>query len=400
MPNFKYKAMNKKGERLEGTYNAISRDEVIEMISSNNYYPLMVEEIREGTKIELRLFERVTTKDIAIFCRQFYTMLDAGVSINSAVHILSEQLTNRKLKDALGDMEDQVRKGQTLSESMRKHNKIFPDLLISMIETGEVSGNLDSVLLRMSTHYEKENKINNKVKSAMIYPAVLSVVTVVIVVVLITFVMPTFIGIFEDSGVELPLATRILLGMSSGIRRHGLLILFGIATFVVLIRYYFRSESGNLFSSKAKLAIPILKGLNQKIIVSRFTRTLSTLLASGVTLVQSLEVVADIMGNKLAEEAVIKVREDVIKGEGLSGPIGEIKLFPSMLSSMIKIGEESGSLDDILNKTADFYDEELEVAVQTATAMLEPLLIVVMGVVMGFIIISIMLPMFNMYNNI
>lgn len=400
MPNFKYKAMNKKGERLEGTYNAISRDEVIEMISSNNYYPLMVEEIREGTKIELRLFERVTTKDIAIFCRQFYTMLDAGVSINSAVHILAEQLTNRKLKDALGDMEDQVRKGQTLSESMRKHNKIFPDLLISMIETGEVSGNLDSVLLRMSTHYEKENKINNKVKSAMIYPAVLSVVTVVIVVVLITFVMPTFIGIFEDSGVELPLATRILLGMSSGIRRHGLLILFGIATFVVLIRYYFRSESGNLFSSKAKLAIPILKGLNQKIIVSRFTRTLSTLLASGVTLVQSLEVVADIMGNKLAEEAVIKVREDVIKGEGLSGPIGEIKLFPSMLSSMIKIGEESGSLDDILNKTADFYDEELEVAVQTATAMLEPLLIVVMGVVMGFIIISIMLPMFNMYNNI
>lgn len=400
MPNFKYKAMNKKGERLEGTYNAISRDEVIEMISSNNYYPLMVEENREGTKIELRLFERVTTKDIAMFCRQFYTMLDAGVSINSAVHILAEQLTNRKLKDALGDMEDQVRKGQTLSESMRKHDKIFPDLLISMIETGEVSGNLDSVLLRMSTHYEKENKINNKVKSAMIYPAVLSVVTVVIVVVLITFVMPTFIGIFEDSGVELPLATRILLGMSSGIRRHGLLILFGIATFVVLIRYYFRSESGNLFSSKAKLAIPILKGLNQKIIVSRFTRTLSTLLASGVTLVQSLEVVADIMGNKLAEEAVIKVREDVIKGEGLSGPIGEIKLFPSMLSSMIKIGEESGSLDDILNKTADFYDEELEVAVQTATAMLEPLLIVVMGVVMGFIIISIMLPMFNMYNNI
>lgn len=400
MPNFKYKAMNKKGERLEGTYNAISRDEVIEMISSNNYYPLMVEEIREGTKIELRLFERVTTKDIAIFCRQFYTMLDAGVSINSAVHILAEQLTNRKLKDALGDMEDQVRKGQTLSESMRKHNKIFPDLLISMVETGEISGNLDSVLLRMSIHYEKENKINNKVKSAMIYPAVLSVVTVVIVVVLITFVMPTFIGIFEDSGVELPLATRILLGMSSGIRRHGLLILFGIATFVVLIRYYFRSESGNLFSSKAKLAIPILKGLNQKIIVSRFTRTLSTLLASGVTLVQSLEVVADIMGNKLAEEAVIKVREDVIKGEGLSGPIGEIKLFPSMLSSMIKIGEESGSLDDILNKTADFYDEELEVAVQTATAMLEPLLIVVMGVVMGFIIISIMLPMFNMYNNI
>lgn len=400
MPNFKYKAMNKKGERLEGTYNAISRDEVIEMISSNNYYPLMVEEIREGTKIELRLFERVTTKDIAIFCRQFYTMLDAGVSINSAVHILAEQLTNRKLKDALGDMEDQVRKGQTLSESMRKHNKIFPDLLISMIETGEVSGNLDSVLLRMSTHYEKENKINNKVKSAMIYPAVLSVVAIVVVTILLTFVMPTFIDMFTESGVELPLSTKILLGMSGGLQKHGLLILLAVVTIVILFRYYLKTDSGKLFSSRLKLKIPVIKKLNQKIIVSRFTRTLSTLLSSGVTLVQALEVVSDVVGNKVAEEALSRIREAVIKGEGLSTPISEDKLFPSMLASMVKIGEESGSLDDILNKTADFYDEELEVTVQTTTALLEPLLIVIMGVVMGFIIISIMLPMFNMYGSI
>lgn len=400
MPNFKYKAMNKKGERLEGTYNAISRDEVIEMISSNNYYPLMVEEIREGTKIELRLFERVTTKDIAIFCRQFYTMLDAGVSINSAVHILAEQLTNRKLKDALGDMEDQVRKGQTLSESMRKHNKIFPDLLISMIETGEVSGNLDSVLLRMSTHYEKENKINNKVKSAMIYPAVLSVVAIVVVTILLTFVMPTFIDMFTESGVELPLSTKILLGMSGGLQKHGLLIFLAVVIIVILFRYYLKTDSGKLFSSRLKLKIPVIKKLNQKIIVSRFTRTLSTLLSSGVTLVQALEVVSDVVGNKVAEEALSRIREAVIKGEGLSTPISEDKLFPSMLASMVKIGEESGSLDDILNKTADFYDEELEVTVQTTTALLEPLLIVIMGVVMGFIIISIMLPMFNMYGSI
>lgn len=400
MPNFKYKAMNKKGERLEGTYNAISRDEVIEMISSNNYYPLMVEEIREGTKIELRLFERVTTKDIAIFCRQFYTMLDAGVSINSAVHILAEQLTNRKLKDALGDMEDQVRKGQTLSESMRKHNKIFPDLLISMIETGEVSGNLDSVLLRMSTHYEKENKINNKVKSAMIYPAVLSVVAIVVVTILLTFVMPTFIDMFTESGVELPLSTKILLGMSGGLQKHGLLILLAVVIIVILFRYYLKTDSGKLFSSRLKLKIPVVKKLNQKIIVSRFTRTLSTLLSSGVTLVQALEVVSDVVGNKVAEEALSRIREAVIKGEGLSTPISEDKLFPSMLASMVKIGEESGSLDDILNKTADFYDEELEVTVQTTTALLEPLLIVIMGVVMGFIIVSIMLPMFNMYSSI
>ncbi len=327
-------------------------------------------------------------------------MLDAGVSINSAVHILAEQLTNRKLKDALGDMEDQVRKGQTLSESMRKHNKIFPDLLISMIETGEVSGNLDSVLLRMSTHYEKENKINNKVKSAMIYPAVLSVVAIVVVTILLTFVMPTFIDMFTESGVELPLSTKILLGMSGGLQKHGLLIFLAVVIIVILFRYYLKTDSGKLFSSRLKLKIPVIKKLNQKIIVSRFTRTLSTLLSSGVTLVQALEVVSDVVGNKVAEEALSRIREAVIKGEGLSTPISEDKLFPSMLASMVKIGEESGSLDDILNKTADFYDEELEVTVQTTTALLEPLLIVIMGVVMGFIIISIMLPMFNMYGSI
>ncbi|MDD7795768.1 type II secretion system F family protein [Clostridium sp. 'White wine YQ'] len=400
MPNYRYKAMNQKGERLQGTYKAESEDEVINMISANNYYPLLVEEIQEGTKIELSSFEKVKTKDIAVFCRQFYTMLNAGVTINRSLHILSMQLTNKKLKESVGNIEEEVKKGQTLSEAMKMQGNIFPNLLVSMIETGEVSGNLDSVFLRMSTHYEKENKINNKVKSAMIYPAVLSVVAVVVVVVLLTFIMPTFIDLFTQSGAELPIPTKILLAISGGLRNYGLIIIFIVASIGFLIRYYFRSEAGQLTSSKIKLSLPILKTLNQKIIVSRFTRTLATLLSSGVTLVQALEVVSSVVGNKVAEEILNKVRESVIKGEGLANSISENSIFPPMLSSMIMIGEESGSLDDILNKTADFYDEELETAVQRATAMLEPLLIVVMGVVIGFIIISIMLPMFSMYNNI
>nr|WP_207753663.1 type II secretion system F family protein [Clostridium paridis] len=392
--------MNQKGERLQGTYKAESEDEVINMISANNYYPLLVEEIQEGTKIQLFSFEKVKTKDIAVFCRQFYTMLNAGVTINRSLHILSMQLTNKKLKESVGNIEEEVKKGQTLSEAMKMQGNIFPNLLVSMIETGEVSGNLDSVFLRMSTHYEKENKINNKVKSAMIYPAVLSVVAVVVVVVLLTFIMPTFIDLFTQSGAELPTPTKILLAISGGLRSYGLIIIFIVTIIGFLIRSYFRSEAGQLTSSKIKLSLPILKTLNQKIIVSRFTRTLSTLLSSGVTLVQALEVVSSVVGNKVAEEILNKVRESVIKGEGLANSISESNIFPPMLSSMIMIGEESGSLDDILNKTADFYDEELETAVQRATAMLEPLLIVVMGVVIGFIIISIMLPMFNMYNNI
>nr|WP_275297856.1 type II secretion system F family protein [Clostridium sp. YIM B02551] len=392
--------MNQKGERLQGTYKAESEDEVINMISANNYYPLLVEEIQEGTKIQLFSFEKVKTKDIAVFCRQFYTMLNAGVTINRSLHILSMQLTNKKLKESVGNIEEEVKKGQTLSEAMKMQGSIFPNLLVSMIETGEVSGNLDSVFLRMSTHYEKENKINNKVKSAMIYPAVLSVVAVVVVVVLLTFIMPTFIDLFTQSGAELPTPTKILLAISGGLRNYGLIIIFIVIIIGFSIRSYFKSEAGQLTSSKIKLSLPVLKTLNQKIIVSRFTRTLSTLLSSGVTLVQALEVVSSVVGNKVAEDILSKVRESVIKGEGLANSISESSIFPPMLSSMIMIGEESGSLDDILNKTADFYDEELETAVQRATALLEPLLILVMGVVIGFIIISIMLPMFNMYNNI
>ncbi|GFZ32517.1 type II secretion system protein F [Clostridium zeae] len=399
MPNFKYKAMNENGDRLQGTYSADSRDEVMDMISANNYYPLLVEEIQQGTTINLSIFDRVSTKDIAIFCRQFYTMLDAGVSINSSLNILARQLPNKKLKEVLSKVEDNVKKGETLSESMKLQGKVFPDLLISMVETGEMSGNLDSVMLRMSTHFEKENKINNKIKGAMVYPAVLSVLAVSVVTVLLTFVLPTFIDMFTQSGVELPVPTKILLAISGALSKHGFLILLIIVLIVLGLRYYFKSDSGQLFISKFKLTFPIVKGLNQKIIVSRFTRTLSTMLSSGVSLVQALETVSEVVGNKIAQNKLLEIREELIKGEGLSKPIEESKIFPPMLASMIKIGEESGSLDEILNKTADFYDEEVETTIQTTTALIEPLLLIVMGGIVGFIVISIMMPMFTMYNN-
>lgn len=400
MAIFKYKAMNQKGERIEGTYTAASRDEVMNMISANNYYPLGIEEVIESTKIELSLFERVKVRDISIFCRQLYTMLNAGVSVNNALNILSNQITNKKLKNVVINLEERVKKGETLSEAMNEHSNVFPALLISMVEAGEMSGNLDGVFDRMAVHFEKETKINNKVKSAMIYPTILAIVAVVVVIILLAFVMPTFIKMFADSGVELPLVTKILLGASNALRNYGLVffIIF-IAISVFLFRYK-QTEKGKIFISKTKLSVPILKTLNKKIITSRFTRTLSTLLSSGIGIVQAIEVVSSVVGNKIAQQVLYEVREDLVKGEGLSNSIKKSDLFPPMLSSMIMIGEESGSLDDILNKTADFYDEELEVAVQTATALLEPLLIVVMGLVMGLIVIAIMLPMFSMYNMI
>lgn len=400
MPLYKYKAMNDKGERIEGSYTANSRDAVISMISTNNYYPLKIEEVNERGKIDFNSFKKVNTKEIAIFCRQFYTMLDAGLAINNALHILAEQLTNKKLRETLAKVEEEVRKGSTLSEAMKEHNKVFPELLTNMVETGELSGNLDMIMLRMSNHYEKENKTNNKIKSAMVYPIILATVAVAVVALILIFVMPVFVGMFTSSGVVLPASTRMLLGLSDGLRNHFIAIVISIVIIVMTIRYYLKTDNGILFANKMKLSLPIIRNLNEKIIVSRFTRTLSTMLSSGVPLMQGLQVVGQVVGNKIVQEALNKAREKVIKGEGLADPIKETGLFPPMLSSMIKIGEESGSLDEILNKTADFYDDELDTAITTFTSLLEPVMLVVMGVLVGFLLISIVQPMFSMYNTI
>lgn len=400
MKKFKYRAMKQDGKKVDGDYEANSKDDVIAMITSNGYYPLKVEEVNESVNIDFKFGEKVTTKDMAVFCRQMYTMLDAGVSINNALNMLSNQVSNKKLRATVAEVEDSVKKGEMLSEAMAKHDEVFPKLLISMIQSGEVSGNLDGMMLRMSVHFEKENKLNNKVKAAMTYPAVLSIVAVSAVMFIMTFVMPTFIEMFESEGIELPISTQILMSISGFLSNNILIIIFGIIIFVVLFNFYKRTEHGIITLSTLKLSLPAIGALNKKIIVSRFTRTLSTLLSSGVSLVQALPIVASVVGNKVAEDELMKIRERVVRGDGLSGPIKECDIFPPMLASMVSIGEEAGSLDDILNKTADFYDEEVEQAIQTTTALIEPLLIVVMGIAIGFIVVSIMLPMFDMYTQI
>lgn len=398
MAKFKYRAMGSEGNKITGDYEAASKDEVIAMITSNGYYPLMVQQLEESTKIEFNLFSKVKTKDIAIFCRQLYTMLDAGVSINKALNIMSGQIENKLLKEAVKDIEERVKKGEMLSEAMKKHQEIFPKLLIAMVQSGEISGNLDTMMLRMSNHYEKENKINNKIKSAMIYPAVLSLVALAAIMFIMLYVMPTFIEMFESEGIDLPVTTKILLGMSGFLSNNILIILLACTAMVIAFTFYKKTEHGIYTLSSLKLKLPIIGQLNKKIIVSRFTRTLSTLTASGVSLIQAIPVVGEVLGNKIAEDALLKIKEEVVKGSGLSGPIRECGIFPEMLSSMVTIGEETGQLDDILNKTADFYDEEVEQAIVTTTSLLEPILIVVMGIVIGFIVISVMLPMFDMYS--
>lgn len=396
MKKFKYKAMKNDGTKTSGEYEANSREDVMEMITSNGYYPLKVEEVIESATINIK--RKIKVKEISVFCRQMYTMLDAGVPLINALNLMSTQVTNKHLVEIVKVLEEDVRKGEMLSNSMRKFPEAFPTLLTSMVESGEASGNLDEMFLRMSTHFEKENKINNKVKAAMIYPIILACVGVAALAVVMIFVMPTFVSLFDSSGAELPAATRFLIGLSNFMANHFIIVLGILIAIIVAIVVYSKTESGIYFFAKLKISFPLVKDLNRKMIVSRFTRTLSTLLASGVSLVESLPIVSAVLNNVIAEDEVLKIRERVVKGEGLSNPIDECELFPPMLSSMVRIGEESGSLDDMLNKTADFYDEEVEQAIQTLTSMLEPIMIIIMGVVIGFMVIALMLPLYDSYN--
>ncbi|MDY2729687.1 MAG: type II secretion system F family protein [Clostridium sp.] len=396
MNTYSYRAMKDDGKKLEGMYEANSRDEVVEMITANGFYPLKVEEVTKGKKTEIRLNNRVTTKDLAIFCRQLYTMLDAGVSITNSLNMLAMQLPSPRLRTILSEIEESVKKGEMLSVAMKRY-KEFPQLLISMVESGESTGNIDTMMLRMANHFEKETKTNNKVKSAMIYPICLAVVAVAAVMFILTFVMPTFAELFEENGADLPFITSAMIGASDFLKSYWFIIVAIIAIIVVAIKAYAETEDGKVRFSALALKFPIVANLNKKVIVARFTRTLATLLSAGISLVQALPIVSAVLGNKIAQQDLDRIRERVVRGDGLSAPIAESDIFPDMLASMVRIGEESGALDDILNKTADFYEEEVDQAITQTTELMQPIVIVIMGIVVGIMVMGIMLPMFDMY---
>lgn len=400
MAIFKYKAINSEGQRIEGSQSADSESQIREMLLSNQYYPLSIEKENSKSKKSFSFNSKVKLKDIAVFCRQFYVMLDSGLSIGKALNILIEQCEKPKLREALIGVNGELKRGETLASSMRKRKDVFPNLLTSMIDAGERSGNLDIILKRMADYYEKETKIRGKIKSAMIYPIVLGVVAIIAITFILTFVMPTFVQMFEENNVDLPMSTKMVLGTSKMLGKYGIIIFLILVTAIILLGKYLKSEEGQYKLSSINLKIPVIKKLTQKIIVSRFTRTMGIVSSSGMSLVTSIEIVASVVGNKIAENELLKVKEKVLKGEGLGDSIMNIKIFPPMLASMVKIGEEAGSLDSILDKTADFYDDELEREIKTATALIEPSMIVFMGIIIGFLLISILTPMFKMYNSI
>lgn len=400
MKKFNYKSVDAAGKSFEGVLQANSPAEVVKMIRGNDQYVVQIEEEEASMAPEISFFGGVSSKDMAIFTRQLHAMLNAGVPIVTCLDILRQQTEKKKFKEVIHHIYELVNKGYTFSEAMKHEMTVFSDLMIHMVAAGEASGQIDTIMDRLAVHYEKETKIKNKIRGAMVYPIILMLVAIAVVIFLLTFILPTFVTMFESSDVPLPMVTQILILISKIVRAYWYLVLIGFGAVIYGLRRYIMTKDGRWQFDTLKLKIPFIKTVIQKIYTSRFTRTLSTLLASGIPLIQALENVEKVVGNAVVIDTLGKTREEVRRGVALSVPIKRYGMFPPMVSNMIQIGEESGTLDDMLDKTANFYDDEVDLALQQLVTMFEPALIIVMAVMVGFIVISIALPMFDMFQTI
>lgn len=359
--------------------------------------PISVEEKVMGSK-EIVLFQskKIKLKDISLFCKQMSVMLESGIPLNNAVDILEQQATSKNLKSSLKIVSKSLKEGSQLSKAMLDQEGMFPDLLIRMVQAGEKTGKLDEVLEKMSEHYNKELKTSRQIQGAMIYPAVLAFLAVAAVLALLYVVIPSFSGIFEQSGMDMPLPTRIVLAASNFVRSYWY-ILFGVTGILVFLFLRYRStEAGRYQLDRLKLNLPVIKGPMQKIVTARFASTLAILTSAGIPLVEAIESAAATTNNAVVIEKMKIANEGLQKGERLTGMITATGLFPPMMLSMVKIGEESGSLESMLVKTSDYYEEELETAIKQLLSLLEPAMIIVMGVIIGGIVASVMLPMFEL----
>lgn len=396
MPGFSYTAKNIEGDTVKGTYEASGKTEVIRMLRQRGYFPMIIERHAESKDIaELGMFNKVTVKDISVFCRQFSTLAAAGLPLISIFDLLSKQTMNRLLKKDLVEIAEEVRTGRSLSSSL-KQRKNFPALLVSMIEVGEAGGTLDSVLSSMATHYEKDAKLKQKIKTAMTYPIIVLSVTLAVVYFLLTNVVPVFIGMFEGAGLELPLPTRILLDLSAFFVVYGIWLILSFVALVLLFKFATSKGEGRYYWHMALLKTPMIGKLISFVLSSSFTRTMAMLLTAGVPLLDAIDMVKKVLSNAVAEKALTEVSDGVRLGGSLWTSVEQANLFPLMVTHMIRVGEESGSLDDVLTKTASFFEEESEAYMIKLTTLMEPALILVLAGVVIFVVLAIALPMFDM----
>jgi len=397
MPLFEYTARSQTGQIQKGQLDVSSKDDVSAYLRKNRLILVSAREAPKQIKFSMG-GPRVKTRDIVIFTRQFATMINAGLPLVQSLNILASQTENKTLADVTRAVVYDVESGNTLADAFSKHPKAFSGLYVNMVAAGEAGGILDTILLRLATFLEKNDALVRKVKGAMIYPGVIISVAAIAICILLVFVIPTFQTMFTSAGLELPLPTRVVIAMSDFLIGYwwAVLIAFGGAFFG--IRSYYATAPGRLQIDALMLKAPVLGDVVRKSAVSRFTRTLGTLVSSGVSILEGLEITAKTAGNQVVHNAIMESRQSIAGGETIAAPLEKSKVFPPMVISMIAVGEQTGGLDEMLSKIADFYDEEVDVAVSALLSLLEPAMIVGLGVIVGGMVIAMYLPIFDMMN--
>jgi type IV pilus assembly protein PilC len=399
MPMYEYTARNAaNGQIQRGQLDVSSQSEVSNYLRKNRLLLVSVREAPKQIKLSLPGAMRIKTRDVVIFTRQFATMINAGLPLVQSLTILAQQTENKALAEITRSVVYDVESGNTLADAFSKHPRAFSDLYVNMVAAGEAGGILDTILLRLATFLEKSDALMRKVKGAMVYPGVIMSVAAIAIAVLLIFVIPVFQNLFASVNLDLPLPTRIVIGLSDILIGYWWAVLGTVGAIVFAIRRYYGTSGGRKTIDSLLLRAPVLGDLLRKSAVSRFTRTLGTLISSGVSILEGLEITAKTAGNMVIHDAVMASRQSIAGGDTIAAPLEKSKVFPPMVISMIAVGEQTGGLDEMLTKIADFYDEEVDVAVGALLSLMEPMMIVVLGVVVGGMVVAMYLPIFDMMN--
>jgi type IV pilus assembly protein PilC len=400
MATYAYKALDARGTSTTGEIEGESKQVAAAALRSRGLTVLDMNETNKGLHMELNFMQRIKSKDLTVFSRQFATMVSSGLSMLRCLYVLEEQTPNKKFAAVIGEIRADVEAGIALSDALEKHPDVFSKLYISMVRAGELGGILDDVLNRLATQLEKEDSIRRAVKSAMVYPIMIGSFAIIVLIGMVMFLIPVFAGMYKDLGnAQLPALTRYMVGLSDLIRGYWFIVFPAIIALVWALRRLKRTDRGREVWDRMKLRIPMGIGeIVRKLAVARFSRTLGTLVTSGVPILQAIEITGQAAGNVVIEKAMRDVQQSVKEGQSITGPMEKVPVFPAMVTQMISVGEETGSLDAMLNKIADFYEDEVNASVKSLTSILEPILMLGVGAIVGTVVISMYLPIFNMMN--
>ena len=397
MAVFNYKVVDRDGKNKKGTIEAPNRDGAEKKLKSEGYSIMSLTE-QSSPLGNIGFKKKVKSRDLGVFCKQFSAVIKAGVTIISALELMGDQIENKTLRKAIADARPYVEKGGTLADAFRVNPDVFPPIMINMVAAGEMSGNLEICLDRLVEHFEKDNALTSKIKGAMTYPIVVLCVMVIVIIVVLVAVIPNFASMFEDMGTQLPLATRAMMAAADFVKYKWWLLIIIVAAVVFGVKFFKKTPFGEQLFANMGLKAPIFGPLNVKTACSRFARTMSTLMASGISMIDAVEQVAKMMDNKIIRDGLLDAKVQVSKGVPLSKPLKDMEMLPPMLSAMTKIGEETGDIEEMLSKVADYYDEEVEAATNALTSAMEPMIMVVLACIVGMIVAAVYGPIMSMYD--